>query len=150
MKREFSQKLSLMARSSRACDNDNGNDDIYQEKMRRVASDLKRYKDMCRVLMREREVLKNADVTMSTKNHGSDVNEPEVRKVSDAGSSDTSARVQRFHRLAETMKNAEKSASKVTRHGKKLIIEQSTNQSAGNSFDLSKINVKSKNEKKKK
>jgi len=61
------------------------------------------------------------------------------RKQSDAGSSDTSARVQRFHRLAQTMKTMEgDKSSKVTRQGKKLIIEQ-TPQSAGNSFELTKI-----------
>ena len=145
MKREFSQKLSLMARSSRAYDNDNGNDDIYDEKLRRAAIDLKRYKDICRVLMREREMLKTADGG-NVPTTRCDVTEPEVRKVSDAGSSDTSARVQRFRRLAQTMKKDDKSssASKVTRHGKKLIIEQSTNHSAGNSLDLSKMKNKKK------
>ena len=146
MKREFSQKLSLMARSSRAYDNDNGNDDIYDEKLRRAAIELKRYKDICRVLMREREMLTTADGNSPTNNNGCDVTEPEVRKVSDAGSSDTSARVHRFRRLAQTMKKDETStsAAKVTRQGKKLIIEQSTNHSAGNSFDLSKMKSKKK------
>ena len=67
-----------------------------------------------------------------------EVVEKDVRKQSDAGASDTSTRIHRFHIMAQNMKS-DVEKSRVTRQGKKLIIEQQpTHASAGNSFDLSK------------
>jgi hypothetical protein len=66
-----------------------------------------------------------------------EVAEKDVRKQSDAGASDTSTRIHRFHMMAQNMKS-DVEKSRVTRQGKKLIIEQPTHPSAGSSFDLSK------------
>jgi hypothetical protein len=130
-----------MARSSQAAMGfDNGaTDDVYETKIQNLRSDLKRYKDRCKLMTREREMLKNNVAATNGCDVLSTRENVDPRKQSDAGSSDTSARVQRFHRLAQTMKTMEgDKSSKVTRQGKKLIIEQ-TPQSAGNSFELTKI-----------
>ena len=68
-----------------------------------------------------------------------EVVEKDVRKQSDAGASDTSTRIHRFHMMAQNMKS-DVEKSRVTRQGKKLIIEQQPTHaaSAGTSFDLSK------------
>ena len=134
-KREHAHKLALMARSSKAAigtdGNGNGNENAVIEKLK---FDLSRYKDRCRSYLAELESLKKPEIGPDGR-----------RKSSDGGGSDTSARLERFHRLAQTVKTAEADkSSKVTRHGKKLIIEQQQHHISGNSFDLAKVKQKKK------
>jgi hypothetical protein len=123
-----------MAKSSNAviATNGHGHDHTVIEKLK---SDVRRYKERCQSLLAEMEALKNPDQFAAG----------ERRKSSDAGGSDTSARLQRFHRLAQTVKTADgDKSSKVTVNGKKLIIESSQQQISGNSFDFGKLKQKKK------
>ena len=128
-----------MAKSSNAVFSTNGSDRDHAV-VEKLKADVSRYKNRCRALLAQIEAFKNPDVAAAAAG--------ERRKSSDGGGSDTSARLHRFQRLAQTVKSAtdaEKS-SKVTLNGKKLIIQQPQQQQhvSGSPLDHGKLKHRKK------
>jgi len=135
-----------MAKSSNAVFATNGSDRSHAI-IEKLKSDVSRYKDRCRALQAQVEALRNPELAATAAAAAAAAGER--RKSSDGGGSDTSARLHRFHRLAQTVKSsadaAEKS-SKVTLNGKKLIIQQpqQLQSVSGSPLDLGKLKHRKK------